>query len=297
MILVVGGTGLLGRTLVPMLVDAGHSVRVMARGVSQPFPDTASDGVELLHGDLASEADCRRAAAGCAKVVFAASGFGVRDEDPRAVDRDGAIRLVRAAVEEGCEHLVMMSMHGASADAPIEYLRSKAAAEEFLRTCGAAWTVIRIGAILEQRLTVITASLEAKDRVLVFGSGTAPVTYTAARDAAALIVRALSDSALRNRVIEWGSQTWTGGELAEAVLARRGRGSTRRIPTAAQRLMSVAAKPISPFLARMAEAGVWEESGAAAFDFAAGRAELGDIPITGLTEALETIPSRGAQRG
>jgi hypothetical protein len=61
--------------------------------------------------------------------------------------------------------------------------------------------------------------------------------------------------------------------------------------------MSVAAKPISPFLARMAEAGVWEESGAAAFDFAAGRAELGDIPITGLTEALETIPSTGAQRG
>jgi uncharacterized protein YbjT (DUF2867 family) len=57
MILVVGGTGRLGRALVPLLVAAGHQVRVMARGASQPFPGTADDGVEYLRGDLASDAD------------------------------------------------------------------------------------------------------------------------------------------------------------------------------------------------------------------------------------------------
>lgn len=34
MILVVGGTGRLGRAVVPLLVQAGHRVRVMARGTS-----------------------------------------------------------------------------------------------------------------------------------------------------------------------------------------------------------------------------------------------------------------------
>jgi uncharacterized protein YbjT (DUF2867 family) len=296
MILVVGGTGRLGRTLVPMLVSAGHPVRVMARGVSQPFPDAAGNGVELLKGDLASEADCVKAVAGCAKVVFAASGFGLRGADPRGVDRDGAIRLVQAAAAAEVGHVVMMSMHGAAQDGPIEYLRCKAAAEESVRTSGTEWTIIRIGALLEQRLEIMTAPLESKGRVLVLGSGSAPVTYTSVRDAAALVVRALSDPALRNRVIEWGSQTLSANELAEAVLARLGQGSTRRVPAAAERFLSIAAKPFSPFLARMAEAGVWEESGAAAFDFADGRAELADIPVNGLPETLQTLLDQGGQR-
>ncbi len=287
MILVVGGTGRLGRAVVPLLVQAGQRVRVMARGASQPFATEVSDGVELFRGDLGSEPDCREAVAGCTAVVFAASGFGVKDSTPRAVDREGAIRLVRAAAAAGVQHVVMMSMHGAAPDGPIEYLRCKAAAEDALRSSGMDWTVIRMGALLEQRLENLTAPLASKGKVPVFGSGSAPVTFTSVQDAASVVLRAIRDQVLRNRVIEWGSQTLTGNQLAEAVLARAGHGSVQRIPPAALRLLSVAARPFSPFLARVAGAGVWEESGAAAFDFGAGRAEFPDIPITGLQQVLE----------
>lgn len=295
MILVVGGTGRLGRALVPMLVGAGHQVRVMARGVSQSFPGRAGDGVELVRGDLASEADCRVAVAGCSSAVFAASGFGIKDSDPRTVDRDGAIRLVRAAVAAGVVHVVMMSMHGAAPDGPIDFLRCKAAAEESVRASGMAWTVVRIGSLLEQRLETMTAPLETKGKVLVFGSGSAPVTYTSVQDAAAVVLRALSDPALRSRVIEWGSQTLTANEVADAVLARAGHGSVQRIPPAVERILSIAARPFSPFLARVARAGIWEESGGGAFAWAPTRAEFPDIPVTGLRETLGTgeIPGFG----
>ena len=288
MILVAGGTGRLGRALVPMLVDAGHQVRVMARGNSQPFPGTAAGGVELLRGDLASEEDCRKAVAGCTAAVFAASGFGIKDSDPRTVDRDGAVRLVHAAAAAGVEHVVMMSMHGAAADGPIEFLRCKAAAEDAARASGMAWTIIRMGALLEQRLANMTAPLESKGKVMVFGSGRAPVTYTSVKDAAAVVVRAVSDPALRNRVIEWGSATATANEVAEAVLARAAHGSVRRIPAAAERVLSVAARPFSPFLARVAGAGIWEESGGMDFRWAPSRAEFPDIPVTGLQEVLKS---------
>ena len=288
MILVVGGTGRLGRALVPLLVDAGQRVRVMARGSSQPFPDKAGDGVEHLTGDLASETDCREAVAGCTAVVFAASGFGIKDSDPRTVDRDGAIRLVRAADAAGAGRMVMMSMHGAAHDARIEFLRCKDAAEDAVRNSGMVWTIIRMGALLEQRLENMTAPLEPKGKVLVFGSGSAPVTFTAVQDAAALAVRALSDPALGNRVLEWGSLTQTANELAEAVLSRAGHGSVQRIPVAAERVLSVAAKPFSPFLARVARAGMLEETGAAGFEWASARAEFPDIPVTGLQRVLET---------
>jgi len=287
MILVAGGTGRLGRALVPMLLEAGHEVRVMARGVSQSLQGKASDDVEFLCGDLASEEDCRKAAAGCAAVVFAASGFGIKDSNPRAVDRDGAVRLVRTAAAAGVEHVVMMSMHGAAPDGPIEFLRCKAAAEESVRTSGMAWTVIRMGALLEQRLENMSAPLASRGKVLVFGSGSVPVTYTSVRDAAAVVVRALSDSALRNRVIDWGSQTLTGNELAGALLTRAGHGSIQRIPAAAERVLSVAARPFSPFLARVTRAGIWEESGAAAFEWAPSRTEFADIPVTGLQHILD----------
>jgi uncharacterized protein YbjT (DUF2867 family) len=285
MILVVGGTGRLGRELVPALVRAGQRVRTLSRGASQPIP--ADDGVERLRGDLASDADCRRAVAGCEQVVFAASGFGIpKGADPRTVDRDGAIRLVRAAAEAGVEHLVMMSMHGAAPDAPIEYLRCKAAAEEAVRASGMAWTIIRMGAILEQRVAIMGAGLASKGKVPVFGAGTTPVTFTSAHDAAAVVVRALSDPALRNRVIEWGSETRTANEMAEALIARAGHGSVQRVPAAVLRAVSVAARPFSPFLARVAGAGIWEDSGAEAFDPAPARAEFPDLPTTGLDEVL-----------
>lgn len=252
-----------------------------------------SDGVELFRGDLGSEPDCRRAVEGCTAVVFAASGFGLKDSSPREVDRDGAIRLVRAAAAGGVQHLIMMSMHGASPDGPIDYLRCKAAAEESVRSSGMDWTVIRIGSLLEQRLEIMKAPLESKGKVPVFGSGSAPMTYTSVQDAAAVVVRALKDSALRNRVIEWGSQTLTAKELAEALLAQAGHGSVQRIPAAAVRLLSVVARPFSPFLARVAGAGVWEESGTAAFDFGPQRAEFPDIPITGLQQVLEASGAPG----
>lgn len=293
MILVVGGTGRLGRAVVSLLLAAGQQVRIMARGKSQPFPRKMSDGVELLRGDLGSDADCRQAVAGCDGLVFAASGFGVKDSNPRTVDRDGAIRLVRAAAAAEVKHVVMMSMHGAAADGPIDFLRCKAAAEDAVRSSGVHWTIVRIGALLEQRLETMTAPLESKGKVPVFGSGSAPVTYTSVRDAAAVVVRALRDPALRNRVIEWGSRTLTGNQLAEAVLARAGHGKVQRVPAAALRVLSVAAKPFSPFLARVAGAGIWEESGTAAFEFGLARAEFPDIPVTGLQQVLEESGALG----
>jgi nucleoside-diphosphate-sugar epimerase len=155
------------------------------------------------------------------------------------------------------------------------------------------WTIVRIGALLEQRLEIMRAPLESKGKLPVFGSGSAPVTYTSVRDAAAIVVRALRDQALRNRVIEWGSQTLTANEVAEALLAQAGHGSVQRIPVAAIRLLSVAARPVSPFLARIAGAAVWEDSGAAAFQFKPGRAKFPEIPVTGLQQVLEASGASG----
>lgn len=293
MILVVGGTGRLGRQLVSELAGAGARVRTFSRGASQPIPAVTHDGVEHLRGDLASRADCERAVEGVEQVIFAASGFGLRrGGTPRGVDRDGALRLTAAAAEAGVGHLVMMSMAGAGPDAPIEFLRMKHAAEEAVKSSGMAWTVVRMGANLEQQLVVLGDTLESKGTVMVFGSGAAPVTFTSTPDAAALVRRSLVDPALRDRTIEWGSETHTPNELAAALIAQAGSGRVKRVPRGALKVMRAVARPVSPFMARMADAALWMDSGGAAFDPAPGRAEFAGIPTVGLKEVLASPSSQ-----
>ena len=285
MILVVGGTGRLGSALVPLIKDDGEPVRIFARGASLPFPERADDGVELLRGDLASAADCARAVEGCRKVVFAASGFGLKKGgNPRSVDRDGALQLIDAASRAGVEHLVMMSMHGAAPDAPIEFLRMKAAAEEALRSSGLVWTTIRMGANLDQFLVTMSESLPTKGRVVVFGSGQAPVTFTSTADAAELVRRVLLEGSLKGQTVEWGTETHTFNELADALLAGARNATIQRVPLPALRVMSIAARPVSPFLARMSKAALWMNGGGAEFDVRAGRELYPDITVVGLRQ-------------
>jgi uncharacterized protein YbjT (DUF2867 family) len=55
LILVTGGTGTLGRLVVPLLRDSGREVRVLSRRRSD-----AGDGIEFMTGDLATgEGVCR----------------------------------------------------------------------------------------------------------------------------------------------------------------------------------------------------------------------------------------------
>lgn len=70
-VLVIGGTGFIGRYLVRGLVDAGRDVRVLSRGGGGPFADLA-DRVELVSCSLKDGAGLRRAMTGCDAVYHLA---------------------------------------------------------------------------------------------------------------------------------------------------------------------------------------------------------------------------------
>jgi uncharacterized protein YbjT (DUF2867 family) len=141
-ILVTGGTGTLGRRLVPRLRDAGHDVRVLTRSSR---PD--EDDVTYVTGDLAA-------------------GDGVGDGVDKAVDGVATIvhlagsskgdeaktrNLVQAAGRAGSPHLVYISVVGADrvpTDRRIDramfgYFRSKLASERVVVESGLPWTTLR----------------------------------------------------------------------------------------------------------------------------------------------------------
>src|SRR5262245_27581255 len=87
-ILVTGGTGTLGRLVVPRLRDAGHDVRVLSRRGRD-----GGDGIELVTGDLATGEGIDAAVAG-AEVIVHCAGTAKGDGDK-------ARHLVRAASRAG----------------------------------------------------------------------------------------------------------------------------------------------------------------------------------------------------
>nr|WP_241031469.1 MULTISPECIES: NAD(P)H-binding protein [Rhodococcus] len=99
-ILITGGTGTLGRQVVPLLRAAGRDVRVVSRHGRDP-----GDGVEYMIGDLFEGKGIEAALDGVETVLHLAGG-------PKG-DEVATRNLVEAASRAGVQHLVYISVIGA----------------------------------------------------------------------------------------------------------------------------------------------------------------------------------------
>jgi uncharacterized protein YbjT (DUF2867 family) len=129
-ILVTGGTGTLGRHVVPRLREAGQQVRVLSRRRPERLPD----GAEHVTGDLLKGEGIEPAVAGVETILHLAGGPKGDDQATR--------NLVQAASHTGVQHLVFISVIAADR-VPLGYFRSKLAAEQAVADSSLAWTTLR----------------------------------------------------------------------------------------------------------------------------------------------------------
>lgn len=254
MILVAGGTGTLGKVLVPRLVQSRLPVRVMTRTAAEPI-----EGVEIVNGDVRSPEDATRAVIGAGSVVSAVTGFGPRrDVTARSVDLEGNRTLFAAARAAGVEHVVLLSVHDAAPDHPIELFRMKYAAEQALRESGLAWTIVRSTAYQETWVRLLCEPLVVKGKTRVFGRGENPINFVSVQDVARIVERAVVDRELRGHVIEVaGPENLTMNEIVETFKAQTGvTGSVAHVPRAALRAASVALQPFNASMAALIRAAL-----------------------------------------
>jgi uncharacterized protein YbjT (DUF2867 family) len=137
-ILLTGGTGTLGRLLVPLLHEADREVRVLSR---QQHASAA--GIQFVAGDLAAGEGIDAAVAGVQTIVHCAGSAKGDDDKTRT--------LVRAAARAGVRHLVYISVVGADRvpvvsgvdRAMFGYYAAKRAAERIVADSGLGWTILR----------------------------------------------------------------------------------------------------------------------------------------------------------
>lgn len=138
-ILVTGGTGVLGRAIVPRLTGQAD-IRVLCRR-DTALADTVLADAEIVRGDLNTGAGLEPALRDVDVVVHCAS----YNRDLRHPERDSrqTRRLIDAARASGASpHVVYISIVGADR-IPLGYYRAKHAGEVLVETSGLPWTVLR----------------------------------------------------------------------------------------------------------------------------------------------------------
>src|SRR5262249_7169006 len=153
MILVTGGTGLVGHFAIEELLRRGHSVRALVRS------DLSTNNVEISKGDLSDTASLERAMQGIDGVVHAACTF-----------KDSAIDI--AAMRTLLDHwhkgpfvfISSLDVYGITQANPVreedtlsrnynDYATSKVVCEEMLQAKGGSFTTLRAPYIWGPHLT------------------------------------------------------------------------------------------------------------------------------------------------
>lgn len=145
-VVILGGTGFVGRHLAERLLEGGARVVVPSRGGGRPERPGLPTGAELRRGDVYDPGFLAGAFAGADAVVNLAGILNERGDDGSGFERV-FVRLVERVLEAmqatGVRRLLQMSALHAAPDAPSHYLRARGRAEALVRGSGLDWTLFR----------------------------------------------------------------------------------------------------------------------------------------------------------
>jgi uncharacterized protein YbjT (DUF2867 family) len=268
--LVVGGSGILGRALVPQLRASERRVRIMTRDPDKCRPSDSS--VEVVRGDLLDEESVMSACDGVDTIIASVQSLlGVGRYRSASVDGDGMERLIRIARARGVARFLYLSVHGARVDHPIDFWRTKARIERILRESGLSHVTLRPTAFMELHADQLVGDpVRQGKRVPLIGSGANPRNFVAAEDVARVALRVLDDETIQGETIDVGGPenptTLEVVRLYEEVVHRPAR--VLPLPLRVARAIAWAARPFHEGVSRALSTAVVAETTPQTFDCA-----------------------------
>jgi len=244
-VLVLGGSGFVGRNVVARLSGAGHRVTVLTRRRATARHLILLPTVDVVEGDPYDRATLERLAV---PATAALNLVGVLNERARVSFERAHVELPRLLVDvckaAGVRRLLHMSALGADAAGPSRYLQTKGEGEAIVAASGLATTIFRPSVIFgrDDQLTNLFAKLSRLFPLILLGSADARFQPVFVADVAHCIVQALDDDAtIDQRYNLCGPKVYTLRELVR--FAGEASGHARPIvglPPAAARLQALA---------------------------------------------------------
>ena len=213
-VLVVGGTGTLGRQIAKRALDEGHSVRCMVRS-PRKAAFLQEWGCELTRGDLLDPESLAYALEGQEAVIDAATARATDAGSCYAVDWIGQQNLFHAMQKSGVKRLVFFSLLKADQHLDVPLMEIKACSEKWLIASDLDYTILRCAAFMQGLISQFAIPVLEGQTVWVSGVPT-PIAYMNTQDMARFAVAALARSETSRQAFPvLGPRAWTTGEITQ----------------------------------------------------------------------------------
>jgi len=244
-IAITGGTGFIGTHLVQELVERGHQVVIISRGLYTRGSGIPSDeNISLVRANVTDTSELTRAFAGCAAVVQCAGTSEDKSQTFQQVHVEGARSAVMAAQQAGVSKFVLVSYLHARPGVRSEYHTTKWEGEEIVRQSGLNYTILKAGLVYGQGDHLLNNFGNLLRRLPVFatvGLREKTVRLVAVEDLVAVILAALTDDRLSRRTVAvLGPEEFPFSVAARRIANAMGKSSliVLPFPVFAQRLLA-----------------------------------------------------------
>ena len=204
-IVILGGSGLIGKQLAVQLEKAGHRVT----------PASPSTGVNAVTGEGLSQV-----LAGADAVVDVTNSPSFDDDAVMHFFRASTQNLLAASAQAGVRHLVALSVVGSERVPDSGYFRAKVAQEALIKAGPVPYTIVRATQFFEFLMSVAHVNTEGQTVRLP----SAPLQPIASADVAAELARVAQQAPLNSTCEVAGPQAYPLDELVRQVLRARGDG-------------------------------------------------------------------------
>jgi len=225
-ILIIGGTGTLGRQIVKQTLDEGYQVTCLVRDFRRGA-FLKDWGAELVYGDLSIPSTIPLALKGMTTVIDCATIRSTSSYTSETIDWRGKLALIEAGKLINLKKIISFSVLNASENPSIPLLNLKLELEKSLAESGINFTIFQCSGFFQGLISQYALPV-LENETIWLQPDSSPVAYLDTQDAAKAVVSSLSDAAYDNLIVSLiGEKFWTSKEVIE--LCERLSGKTAKI--------------------------------------------------------------------
>ena len=225
-ILVIGGTGTLGRQIVKQALDEGYQVKCLVRDFRRGA-FLKDWGAELIYGDLSIPSTIPTSLKGVTTIIDSATIRSTSSYTSETIDWRGKLAPLEAAKLVGIKKFIYFSVLNASKNPSIPLLSLKLKMEKKLEASGLNYTIFQCSGFFQGLISQYALPILENETIWLPGNS-APVAYLDTQDAAKAVVQSLGSTDYDKKTVSLiGEKFWTSKEIVE--LCERLSGKTANI--------------------------------------------------------------------
>nr|YP_009393910.1 hypothetical protein [Polysiphonia sertularioides]ARW62472.1 hypothetical protein [Polysiphonia sertularioides] len=213
-LLILGGSGTLGRQVVRKSLNEGFNVKCLVRNFRKAA-FLKEWGVELVYGDLILPETIPLSLIGVTAIIDCSTGRPDEDYDLTLVDLVAKYIVIESAIIAKIKHFIFFSILNSSSYIDVKLIMLKMMVEKRIKVSGLSFTIFCVPGFFQGLISQYALPILDKKTVWIT-SESSQICYVSTEDVAAIAIKSLSVSQFKNIYLPLaGSKSWKSLDIIE----------------------------------------------------------------------------------